>query len=96
MEGEKSFIERIKPKTVGERMFAAGIGMDLSYIALAATLTYLKDEEVTHFTPEQFQSVINVLFWSVHIILSDIVLKLGGAIKMSFFEEENWVRKGNG
>ncbi len=92
MERNKSFIERIKPRTVGEKMFTAGFGVDLGVIVISVTLGHLQDESVTHLTPEQIHTMKNILLFGGHIILSDAILKLGGVVKMKYFEEENWLR----
>lgn len=67
MERDKSFVERIKPRTVGEKMLTAGIGVDLGIIAVKATLSHLQDGSVTHFTAEQIQTMKNILYWGGHI-----------------------------
>ncbi|OGK17446.1 hypothetical protein A2799_03265 [Candidatus Roizmanbacteria bacterium RIFCSPHIGHO2_01_FULL_39_24] len=84
---------RLMPKTTGEKMLAGAITIDLGVISSSVLITHLTKEGLLDLTAEQTQAIKDVLFWGGHIVVSDIILKVGGAVKMKFFEEENWFKQ---
>lgn len=86
-------LSRLKPKTLGEKMLATAVSLDLGAIAISSILTMTQKEGITAITPDTIQAIHNVLFWGVHIVISDAFLKIGGTFHMIFREEENWLKK---
>lgn len=85
-------LPRLVPKTLGEKMVVAGLGIDASAMLSVVILNYLESEGITNISPEIDQTIRDVLLWGAHILLSDYILKLGGLIHMRFREDENWFK----
>jgi len=90
---ERDLHHKRTPRTTGEKMFLGGIAVDLGVIASAVLINSLQKEGITHLTPEQTQTIADILLWWFHITLSDAVLKLGGVVKMVYFEEGNFIKR---
>lgn len=92
-EQDKNPLRRLLPKTTGEKMITGGITVDLGVISSSVLVSHLNKEGVINLSSEQIQSLKDVLFFGGHIILSDAILKIGGVVRMTFFEEENCLKK---
>lgn len=86
-------LPRFIPRTLGEKMVVAGLGVDVGVGISIITLHYLQREGITNLTPETAGTIRDVLLWGGHIALSDYMLKLGGVFCMVYFEDENWFKR---
>lgn len=86
-------LPRLIPRTPGEKMVAAGLGIDIGVGISMITLRYLQREGITNLTLETAGTIRDVLLWGGHIALSDYMLKLGGVFCMVYLEDENWLKR---
>ena len=74
-------------------MVTAAIGIDAGVIISASVLRYLQREGITNLTPELANTIKNVLVFGGHILISDLILKVGGVYSMVYLEDENWLKR---
>ena len=74
-------------------MLASGIAIDVGSIITIEILNHLQSQGITHVSPEVVQAIKGTVFWVGHIVVSDVILKLGGVLHMRLFENENWFFK---
>ena len=86
-------LSRLIPRTPGEKMITAGLGVDVGVGISIIALHYLQREGITNLTPETAGTIRDVLLWGGHIALSDYMLKLGGVFCMVYLEDENWFKR---
>jgi len=73
----RSGIDYVTPRTLGDKMFATGIALDLGAISSSILLTTLHKSDVIHLSQDTIEGIRDFLLWGVHIFASDGILKTG-------------------